>query len=902
MHLIKRPVHVARRELTAPPQGARQQGRDRPCALPAAPGLATTMFASHDLEGDPLRFLSVSEAYLKAARTSASKSQKPHKVPSVVQVRCGSIPSPIEYDVCVCGGVLGLLIATSLQMQGFRVAIVERMKCEGRSQEWNTSREELQVLAELGLVSQSQLEDSVVSEFDPIRVGFAGGPDHLVKDVLNIGVSPKLLLMHVRQTFEDAGGAIFESTSFRSAEVFTDGVMLHLGPGGLQSGLEVGDTNRPPSATRQAGRASPAVLRCRLMLDCMGHYSSVVKQMRGGRVPDGLLMVAGTCAEGFPSELNRSADLLYSTSGVRNGLQLFWEAFPAAGGAARTTYMFAYTDLHPSRPTFEQFLDMYFQQLPGYQGVALEQLKFKRVLFGGFPCYGDGPLPPAFDRVMQVGDAAAMHSPLSFGGFGAMLRHLRRLSRGLGEALAGDHLSRAHLAWLHSYQPSLRAAWLFQRSMSAGVGQFQEHEEQGAADVAATAAVVASLARQSSGAGGGVDSAAAVPLSDTAGGVTGPSNSVVPLPAGMHHGPGAHHPHAGVGVVRRALVSVVSAVSTLEGAAGAVKPREGEGVAIGDGAGSNGSGSNAAKAGGGKTSPLALATGGEQGFAALGSGGESRIFASAGEEVMRESSSASRGGAGRSTWTEGLQSASHGNAGTLRVSSIASDSSSSSNGIVNIVEGSSSSHGNGSASVVDGSRCASADESPRAPQKGSSTGKLRSDGEAGKGQAVHTNSSGQLPNNHINDLLTTNFAVMAALGDGVMLPFLRDTLRAVPLALAMGVMGLRRPLLVARVLRHVGIVAVATWCAHFAALAAYTLLHALLAPFRPLAKGYTARRVLDALQVGAGLDGEDRPSAKKRNIATHVGQSVASERSSSKVAVEGPVLREGVAAVPAYAA
>lgn len=37
------------------------------------------------------------------------------------------------------------------------------------------------------------------------------------------------------------------------------------------------------------------------------------------------------------------------------------------------------------------------------QGIPLDQLKFKRVLFGGFPCYSNGPLAPAFDRVMQVG-------------------------------------------------------------------------------------------------------------------------------------------------------------------------------------------------------------------------------------------------------------------------------------------------------------------------------------------------------------------------------------------------------------------------------------------------------------------------------------------------------------------
>jgi hypothetical protein len=40
------------------------------------------------------------------------------------------------------------------------------------------------------------------------------------------------------------------------------------------------------------------------------------------------------------------------------------------------------------------------------------------------------PLPAAFDRVLQVGDASGIQSPVSFGGFGSLTRHLGRLSNG----------------------------------------------------------------------------------------------------------------------------------------------------------------------------------------------------------------------------------------------------------------------------------------------------------------------------------------------------------------------------------------------------------------------------------------------------------------------------------------
>ena len=48
----------------------------------------------------------------------------------------------------------------------------------------------------------------------------------------------------------------------------------------------------------------------------------------------------------------------------------------------------------------------------------------------------------------QVGDASASQSPLSFGGFGSMLRHLRRLTDGLDQALRQDMLARGNLKLL----------------------------------------------------------------------------------------------------------------------------------------------------------------------------------------------------------------------------------------------------------------------------------------------------------------------------------------------------------------------------------------------------------------------------------------------------------------------
>jgi lycopene cyclase CruP len=72
---------------------------------------------------------------------------------------------------------------------------------------------------------------------------------------------------------------------------------------------------------------------------------------------------------------------------------------------------------------------------------------------------------------LPVGDSSGNQSPLSFGGFGAMVRHLQRLTLGIEEALKTDQLSAQSLAILQPYQPSLSVTWLFQKAMSVGINK-----------------------------------------------------------------------------------------------------------------------------------------------------------------------------------------------------------------------------------------------------------------------------------------------------------------------------------------------------------------------------------------------------------------------------------------------
>ncbi|MBE9214772.1 FAD-binding oxidoreductase [Plectonema cf. radiosum LEGE 06105] len=343
----------------------------------------------------------------------------------------------VDWDVVISGGTLGILIACALASRGLRVALIERGILRGREQEWNISRNELQVLLDLNLLTSEELKKSIVTEYNPARVSFTSGTEVWVENVLNIGVYPVYLLEILKQRFLEIGGKLFENTPFIEAVVHPDGVVVN---------------NQ---------------FKSRLLIDAMGNLSPITQQIRQGVKPDALCLVVGTCASGFPE--NQTGDLLLSFTEIKNHCQYFWEAFPAKEG--RTTYMFTYMDAHLQHIGLEAFFEEYLRLMPEYQSVELQQLDFKRALFGFFPSYRQSPLKTPFSRILPVGDSSGNQSPLSFGGFGAMIRNLKRLTLGIDEALQTNQLSAASLSLLQPYQPSLTVTWLFQKAMSVGVNQ-----------------------------------------------------------------------------------------------------------------------------------------------------------------------------------------------------------------------------------------------------------------------------------------------------------------------------------------------------------------------------------------------------------------------------------------------
>ncbi|CAM9131969.1 unnamed protein product [Phaeothamnion confervicola] len=389
---------------------------------------------------------------------AALRSEKPSPPPpDFVTTSPEPLAKMLDYDVAVCGGTLGIFMATALAKRGFKVAVIERGALRGRKQEWNISEQELRELVAAGVLGEEDISAVIGVRFNPLRAGFKRaesdprGVDTYCPDVLNLGVRPSVLVERARARFEAAGGTVLEGTPIGGVSVRPDGAALDVGEGGT--------------------------VTARLVLDCMGNASPMVRQRRWGIKPDGVCLVVGSCARGFDPTKNTAGDVIYANTPVirkddKVAVQYFWEAFPAGSGPAdKTTYMFAYMDAEPERISLVDMMDDYFDLMPKYQGVKLEDLEFLRVLYGCFPTYKESPLPTNFDRVCQIGDAGGTQSPLSFGGFACLTRHIKRLTEAFSDALDQDLLDQDSLRRVNEYLPSLSATWMFQRSMSVGVGE-----------------------------------------------------------------------------------------------------------------------------------------------------------------------------------------------------------------------------------------------------------------------------------------------------------------------------------------------------------------------------------------------------------------------------------------------
>ncbi|MEZ2279576.1 MAG: flavin-dependent dehydrogenase [Microcoleus sp.] len=368
------------------------------------------------------------------------------------------------YDLIYIGGALGVIHAAVMARLGYRVLLVERMPFGRMNREWNISRDEIQSLIDLGLFTAAEVETLISREykdgynkfFDANNPTFAQAPVLHTPKVLNVALDGEKLLYLAGVKLTEAGGEIWDETEFIRADVEGEKVVVQ-------------GCHLPTKSDRTA--------EGRLLVDAMGSASPIAWQLNEGRAFDSVCPTVGAAIEGgFDQAVwdSEYGDVLYTHGDISRGRQLIWELFPGAGGEL-TVYLFHYHQVNPQNPgSLLELYEDFFTILPEYRRCDLDRLVWKKPTFGYIPGHfstNSSDRAVAFDRLISIGDAASLQSPLVFTGFGSLVRNLFRLTDLLDTALKHNLLSAKHLNQIRAYQSNVSVTWLFSKGMMVPTGR-----------------------------------------------------------------------------------------------------------------------------------------------------------------------------------------------------------------------------------------------------------------------------------------------------------------------------------------------------------------------------------------------------------------------------------------------
>lgn len=373
-------------------------------------------------------------------------------------------PSP-QYDLIYIGGALGVIHAAVMAKLGYRVLLVERLPFGRMNREWNISRDEIQSLINLGLLTPSEVEAIIAREYkDGFNKFFdANNPQKLkapvlhTPTVLNVGLDSEKLLQLCGQKLRAAGGEIWDETEFTQADIYDTQIIVNV-------------KHLPSQIDKQVSG--------RLVVDAMGTASPIAWQLNGGRAFDSVCPTVGAVIEhGFEPGVwdSQYGDVLNSHGDISRGRQLIWELFPGVDEEL-TIYLFHYHQANSQNPG--SLLEMYedfFTILPEYRRCDMDKLVWKKPTFGYIPGHfsvGSSDRTVAFDRLIAIGDAASLQSPLVFTGFGSLVRNLERLTTLLDTALKHDLLQVKHLNKIRAFQNNIAVTWMFSKGMMVPTGKF----------------------------------------------------------------------------------------------------------------------------------------------------------------------------------------------------------------------------------------------------------------------------------------------------------------------------------------------------------------------------------------------------------------------------------------------
>lgn len=375
------------------------------------------------------------------------------------------------FDIIYAGGGLNLLNAAIMaQCYGYRVLVFDRFTVGAVHREWNISRAELQELVDCGLLTADELPTIVQRRYTEGLVRFhsegirARPTDLWLRDVLDVAVDADALTAICLRKIRAASNenVILNEITFERAVVGGDRVVV----------------------TAHDATGETQQFSARLLIDGMGATSPVACQLNCGAPYSLVCPTVGTVASGYHMSTGREAgtvdpglgEVLVTTEHARAGRQLIWEVFPGKGDTV-AVYLFHYAETGGKAeatpeslllPLFEDF----FTLLPGYKDTTA--VSVIKPVYGFIPAGYKNPALRAedrkvlaFDRVLSLGDAAALQSPLTFCGFGSNARNLRRITTLLHTALRHDRLHATDLRRVHAAEATPALARAFSKFMIA---------------------------------------------------------------------------------------------------------------------------------------------------------------------------------------------------------------------------------------------------------------------------------------------------------------------------------------------------------------------------------------------------------------------------------------------------
>ena len=355
-----------------------------------------------------------------------------------------------EFEIIYAGGTLGLLHAAVMALKHNRRVLVFDAHTVGKThRDWNISDSELKEFVSAGLFTAEEIETAVVNRYKTGFVKFYDAnssvktPPLFMENVLDVALEADKLLELAVKKLKKTESKIINNLRFVRAFVHKDKVLV-----------ECEDA--------KAGRRK--FFASKLFVDATGTNSPLSRALNSGRSITHVCPTVGTVARGFKRGSDEKAvdfsvgEILVSTEDSADSRQLIWEGF--AGSPAKdeyTTYLFFYdaVESKADKSLFRLFED-YFEKLPDYKAKN-GAWKVVKPVYGYIPSVHhrgwDNQKKTAADRVLLIGDAAGLSSPLTFCGFGSHVRNLRKLTdlteRALGENLTDEK----NLSAVNAYEP-----------------------------------------------------------------------------------------------------------------------------------------------------------------------------------------------------------------------------------------------------------------------------------------------------------------------------------------------------------------------------------------------------------------------------------------------------------------